>query len=126
MRNCFLKVCATTLALLLSGCGSEPPAKKTYKAEQPIAAQLAILSANGTVGRTAAVLDGYRPQVLFADAGDGLSCTVHLTKGSGIEPGQSADVTLSCEKDVTINLKKIDFQLLEGGRKIGKGHILIP
>ncbi len=108
----------------LSACGKKAE-KVILKAGSAIATNVEILVADGKVGKSAAVMDGYRPQVSFAGAMEDLTCAIHIANGESIAPGQKSPATIQCEKDVTLDPANASFDIKEGGRKIGSGTVLI-
>jgi len=115
---------SVAMVFALAACGKKAE-KVTFKAGSAIAANVEILVSDGKVGKSAAVMEGYRPRVTFAGATEDLSCVIHIANGGSIEPGQKGPATIECEQDVSLDPAKAVFDLSEGGRKIGGGAVLI-
>jgi translation elongation factor EF-Tu-like GTPase len=88
--------------------------------EQRVRATVTLLADTGTTGKSSPVYKGYRPQVRFSGETGVISCALGLT-GEKMEPGETAQVSLKCIDDFKVRMDKLEFDMFEGGRKVGRG-----
>ena len=88
--------------------------------EQRVAATVTLLTDSGTTGRSSPIYKGYRPQVRFSAEKEVVSCALGLPDEK-MEPGETASVTLKCIEGFKVRSDKLEFDMFEGGRKVGRG-----
>lgn len=108
-----------------------PPAaarRHTYAAREALRTCITLHSqADG--GRRTPVYSGYRPEVRLtrdADAQAPLRCAVRLDEDGGAEPGTRVAAALVCDEPVEIGSDAPGFVLVEGGREVGSGTVILP
>lgn len=108
-----------------------PPAaarRHTYAAREALRTCITLRSqADG--GRRTPVYSGYRPEVRLtrdADAQALLRCAVRLDDDGGAEPGTRVAAALVCDEPVEIGSDAPGFVLVEGGREVGSGTVILP
>ena len=110
-----------------SGCGKKPSEAVIFKANSPISVSLSLLKAEGQVGRGGPISNNYRPQVRFPRGALETTCSVALPAGSlTLDPGQTADASLSCDSQVAVEPSKREFSVFEGGKQVGQGSVRLP
>jgi translation elongation factor EF-Tu-like GTPase len=124
---------ATAVALSVAACSKQQADKQAnaepvaFKAQALIPVKLALLKAEGPSGRTSPISSNYRPQVRFASGEVESSCTVQLPAAApSLEPGQTANASLSCEAEVWVERAKPEFLVFEGGKQVGNGIVQLP
>jgi translation elongation factor EF-Tu-like GTPase len=124
MRALIRSMLAPVLApLLLVGCG-KAPGGLVFAEGTPVPVTLTLLADDGKTGRTVPIDNHYRSQVQFASIRGPHTCAVVLPATvSSLAPGQTLDVLLSCDGDLRLDPKQLDFSLLESGRQVGKGQV---
>lgn len=89
-----------------------------------LSARLTIDNFDGQNGRRMPVFDGYRPHIVFYPPDGDVHCAVRLESAEAqIEPGSTAEVTLSCASDIRIYADSGRFTVYEGGKVIGHGVV---
>jgi Elongation factor Tu C-terminal domain len=123
-----LRLAYTLLPLfVLSACSASDDAKTfVLKGGQANPAEISILVSSGNEGRSAAVLTGYRPELHIEGLTEDIACRIDTNDAAGVEPGQTAKVTITCPNDLSLQKGKFGFEILEGGRKAGSGKFLLP
>jgi translation elongation factor EF-Tu-like GTPase len=114
-----------TLFALTAAAGAAASAEEADKIisipqEQRVAATVTLLTDSGTTGRSSPIYKGYRPQVRFSAEKEVVSCALGLP-GEKMEPGETARVTLKCIEGFKVRSDKLEFDMFEGGRKVGRG-----
>jgi hypothetical protein len=114
---------ATTGAAVLA---AEDAAKTvSIPKEQRVAATVTLLTDTGTTGKGSPIYKGYRPQVRFSGETGVVSCVLGLPDEK-MEPGETAQVSLKCIEDFKVRVDKLEFDMFEGGRKVGRGVLHAP
>ncbi len=114
-------VCALAVSL---NAVAAPPKIITYppKVEHP--ATIKLLPADGKTGRDNPFYDNYRPQLVFSGEKEGITCEIHLIKPQEkVDPGETAEVKLSCLETFKLVQDKMEFTGLEGGRRVITGRL---
>ncbi|MDE3009369.1 MAG: hypothetical protein KGI67_00625 [Pseudomonadota bacterium] len=120
-----------TAALLLAGVlladaipASAAQTLRSVPRATDLSVRLTIDSFDGQNGRRMPVFDGYRPHIVFYPPDGDVNCAVRLASAEAqIEPGSTAEVTLSCASDIRIYADSGRFTVYEGGRVIGHGVV---
>lgn len=80
-------------------------------------------------GRRTPVFGGYRPVVRFADVHGAIvatpACALRFDAQGAVEPGSTVAAYLKCEEPVAIGDGSA-FALVEGGREVGIGTVVLP
>jgi len=93
-------------------------------AQTELSAEVTLLAAQGTVGRSNPIYDSYRPTFVFAGSKAEVMCAIKLPGGRDkVEPGETAGVTIRCIEPITVNPEKPTFKFKEGGRLVGDGEL---
>jgi translation elongation factor EF-Tu-like GTPase len=112
---------ACTLATLGAAQATETKVI-TFPAVKSAPATLKLLPAEGKVGRDTPFYSNYRPQVWFSAENEGITCAVQLPPPrEKVEPGETADVQLSCLEAFRSFEKRPQFTVTQGGRLVAEG-----
>lgn len=107
-----------------NGAAKEP---LTFRAQAPIPVTLALLKAEGEIGRSTGIRSNYQPVARFALGSVETSCQVELPPSTPeLPPGESTTALLRCDSEVRAEAGKTDFGLFEGGREVGRGSVQLP
>lgn len=105
-----------------------PSRRHAYAPREALRTCIALRSqAKG--GRRTPIFSGYRPEVRLTrddDADAVLRCAVRFDEDGGVEPGSRVAASLACETPVEIGSDAPGFVLVEGGREIGAGTVILP
>jgi hypothetical protein len=105
----------------------QPPRTIALPKDVPMAARFTLMNEAPLSGRSSPISSNYRPQFSFAGHPDDLTCTVTLPASTPeLAPGQSADATLTCGADVQMDSTRLEFEVREGGKKVGFGSVRVP
>jgi len=133
-NNCRIAqmVALTTIAVLLAGCtkkqADQPKQAEAaiFKAQAMIPVTFTLQKEEGQTGRTSPISNNYRPQVRFPLAASDITCKVDLPAASpSLDPGQTANASLTCDEEVRVERGKQEFTLFEGGKQVGKGAVQV-
>lgn len=117
----------TSLALVITSSQSAlaaPPKIVVHPATVEHPATVKLLAADGKIGRDNAFYDNYRPQLVFSGEKSGITCAIQFTKPQEkLEPGETADVKLSCLEQFKVVEGQPSFTGLEGGRLVIQGSL---
>jgi translation elongation factor EF-Tu-like GTPase len=123
-------IAIATFAAVVSGCTKQAADESkqtepiTFKAQASIPVLLTLLKDGA---RTSPIGNHYRPQFRFPLAASELTCAVELPAASpALEPGQTANASLSCGEEVRIERGKQQFTVFEGGKPVGSGLVQLP
>lgn len=105
-----------------------PARRHAYTAREALRTCITLRSqADG--GRRTPIYSGYRPEVHLTrddDARAPLRCAVRLDEDGGAEPGTRVAAALVCDAPVEIGSDAPGFVLVEGGREVGSGTVILP
>lgn len=114
---------ACALSVSLSAVAA-PPKIITYPAKVEHPATIKLLPADGKTGRDNPFYDNYRPQLVFSGEKGGTTCEIHLMKPQmKVDPGETAEVKLSCLEKFKLVQDKLEFTGREGGRLVITGRL---
>ena len=100
------------------------PKVVSYPASEAVSVELTLLKKAGKVGREQPFFNGYRPQFVFSGAKAGVTCAIQIPKPKErIEPGETAEASISCIEGFKVVEKQLRFTFWEGGRKVGDGTL---
>ena len=104
-----------------------PARRQAYAAREALRACI-VLRSQGDGGRRTPVYSGYRPDVRLTrdDATEPLRCALRFDEDGGVEPGSRAAASLACDRPVEIGSDAPGFVLIEGGREVGSGTVILP
>ena len=116
---------ALAAACLACGAIAAEPELIAYPASTEIPVSITLMKKSDKIGRDQAFSSGYRPQLVFSAMKSDVSCTVKVPKPKEqVEPGETAEVVISCLEAFKVVEGKPEFVVLEGGRKVGEGKLL--
>jgi translation elongation factor EF-Tu-like GTPase len=96
----------------------------SYAAETPVPVELTLFKKAGNVGREHAFFNGYRPQFVFSGMKEDVTCSVQFPEpAEKVEPGESAEASITCIKGFKVVENELRFRFLEGGREVGSGTL---
>ncbi|CAM3996133.1 hypothetical protein [Roseateles saccharophilus] len=119
-------------AVMAAGClgtGDEPKpaAPVAYGAGASISVSLTLLKADAEAGRSAPIVNNHQAQVRFAPEAEEVHCRVELPSSfPSLEPGRTSNASLICDAAVSVERVQPGFELLEDGRLVGKGVVIVP
>lgn len=122
-----LKTGLTGLALVITSSQfalAAPPKIVVHPAQVAHPATVKLLVADGKTGRDNPFYDNYRPQLVFSGEQGGITCAIQFIKPQEkLDPGETADVRLSCLEPFKVVEGKPAFTGLEGGRLVIQGSL---
>jgi translation elongation factor EF-Tu-like GTPase len=101
-----------------------PPKIINFAKEQDVNVSITLLKSDGKVGRNTMIMNGYRPQTKFSAEPGEVTCALKFPKSlEAIEPGQTADIVINCVNAFKVEEGKLEFSMMEGGRRVATGVI---
>ena len=101
-----------------------PPKIVVHPAKVAHPATVKLLAAEGKTGRDNPFYDNYRPQLVFSGEKGGITCAIQFIKPQEkLDPGETADVKLSCLEQFKVVEGQPSFTGLEGGRLVIQGSL---
>ena len=117
--------------LFLSACTGNADSQSgsgeahTFAAGQAITVTLTLKSSDDG-GRRTPFRDKFRPKVEFAGQ-EPILCSLGVPAGDEeFVPGETGEIEMTCNADVTIEPDAVDFIVHESGKQIGSGVVHLP
>lgn len=98
----------------------------SFPAHTVLRVQLRLLPLQGKQGRDTPISTGYRPELRFFDAREGVTCSLTLPPGPGgeLQLGHGTEATAQCLDALKLREDRLQFQMFQGGRLVGEGQVL--